>query len=94
MNPLAEFKTGIWKHYTGGLYVVTGLVRHHHTGNPMVEYISLETGNKNVRPLRGWPEDPDGFLDLVEEGVFAKARFTFVSEPKDFDFNLELPRPV
>ena len=62
-----EFKQGIYKHYrTQGLYHAICLVKHHDSRQDYVLYSSLEHGTLNVRPLHGYPGDPDGFLDKVE----------------------------
>jgi len=77
------FHPGLYRHYKGGLYVALGLVMHHEKRMPMVHYVSREHGSSNVRPLVGWPGDPDGFNDLVEVGGVNVARFTFVGEAND-----------
>lgn len=65
-DEVRNFRSGLWKHYKGGLYSVIALVTHHETRRPMVLYVSHTYGGNNVRPLRGWEGDQDGWLDEVE----------------------------
>lgn len=60
-----EFKFGIYRHYKGDLYTALAIVFHHETRSPMALYFSHAKGSVNVRPLRGWPSDPDGWFDKV-----------------------------
>lgn len=73
-----EFRAGRYRHYKGGLYNALYLVRHHHEGQPMVVYLSVEKQTLNVRPLRGWTTDPDGWLDPVTIEGSVVPRFTYV----------------
>lgn len=76
-----NFRPGIYRHpKSGGLYTALGLVIHHHTRLPMVKYVSLTTGEENVRPLVGWPEDPVGWTDIIEHEGERVFRFTYVGE--------------
>jgi hypothetical protein len=61
----ANFKPGLYRHYKGGLYTALFLVTHHETRLPMVLYISHTYGGANVRPLIGWQDDQDGWLDII-----------------------------
>lgn len=79
---------GIWRHYKGGLYRVTGLARHHENGKPMVIYVSLKYGTVNVRPMYGWVGDRDAFMGAVKlKGKWLKGadagftpRFVYVGQ--------------
>jgi hypothetical protein len=87
------FRPGLYRHTkTGGFYTAICLVTHHEGRHPMVLYVSHKNGGLNIRPLRGVPGDPDGFLDVVTiahnlPGVIVRAdhqRFTFVGDlPSD-----------
>jgi hypothetical protein len=60
------FRPGVYEHSkTGGKYTALSLVAHHDNRQPMVLYFSHEYGTVNVRPLKGWPGDPDGWDDAV-----------------------------
>jgi hypothetical protein len=73
------FQPGIYRHTkTGGLYAALGLITHHHTRLPMVKYVSLTTGEENVRPLIGWDGDDSGWANMIEHGGSLVNRFTFV----------------
>jgi hypothetical protein len=74
------FRPGLYRHYKGGLYTALALVLHHESKLPMVVYVSHAYGAHRVRPLRGWPGDPDGWLDEVEVDGQRVPRFTFVSD--------------
>lgn len=78
-----SFRLGLYRHYKGGLYTALGLITHHE-GKPLVRYVSHTYGGERVRPLLGWPGDPDGFLNRVplEEGDLV-TRFTFVGDLND-----------
>lgn len=76
---IAEFRPGLYKHYKGGLYSALGLIIHHETRRPMVKYVSHTYGGESVRPLIGWPRDPDGWNNWVDSGDGVQVRrFTFV----------------
>lgn len=75
-----RFKLGTYKHYKGDLYTAVGLVTHHETRLPMVVYISHKKGCINVRPLNGWIDDPDGWLDEVELEDGRTMRFVLIKE--------------
>lgn len=75
---------GLWQHYKGGLYTVIGTGTHHETRKPMVMYVSHTYGGINLRPVRGWPGDPDGWNDSVEHEGKRVPRFTFLGDlPSD-----------
>jgi hypothetical protein len=66
-NPQLDFRPGIYRHTkSGNLYSTIGIVFHHDEQRPMVMYVSLKFGTPAVRPLYGWKEDPDAWLDQVE----------------------------
>ena len=60
-----EVRAGLYAHYKGGRYTVLFIAEHHETRAPQVIYVCHETGGLNVRPVRGTPDDPDGWLDEV-----------------------------
>lgn len=76
----ANFQPGLYRHYKGGLYTAVALVTHHETNRPMVLYVSHTYGGLRVRPLDGWPGDPDGWNVPVEVDGAEVARFVFVDE--------------
>jgi hypothetical protein len=79
-------KTGLYRHYKGGLYVVIGTVHHHEDQAKMVVYWSVERNTFNVRPLAAAPHDPDGFStpvvvnDIIRFLTRDTERFSFVRE--------------
>lgn len=82
--PSVDFRPGIYKHSkSGNLYSAIGLVFHHEDQRPMVLYVSLVYGTPAVRPLYGWVEDPDAWLDEVvvesASGARSMRRFEFQS---------------
>lgn len=70
-----ELKTGLWRHYKGGLYTVVGVATHHESRKPWVLYVSLTYGGLNTRPADPEPGEPDGFLDVLKDG---RPRFEYV----------------
>mgnify|MGYP002712475995 CR=1 FL=1 len=60
LPPLPPFECGIYKHYKGGIYTATGLVRHSETLEPMVVYGAVDGSGTWVRPLSMWSEMVDG----------------------------------
>jgi hypothetical protein len=73
-------KTGIYKHYKGGLYQVLGVAAHSETDERMVVYVSLTGADLpgprlRVRPLSlwvdfvDWPIGPPGprFVHVGDE---------------------------
>lgn len=64
----------VYQHYKGGLYFVKDIIKHTETGELLVSYIQLETGEKFARPLSMFTDDLKlpGFL-------FATPRFSPVS---------------
>ena len=81
-----EFSPGLYRHTrTGGLYTAHALVTHHETRRPMVLYTSHTYGGWNVRPLYGWPGDPDGWLDRVNAAGDVVSEDTIVS-PRIYRF--------
>lgn len=74
----ADFRVGLYQHYKGGLYTVLGIVLHHQTHLPMVRCWSHSHQSENVRPLVGWPGDPDGWEDRVEVNGESVPRFYYI----------------
>jgi hypothetical protein len=70
-------KTGLYRHYKGGLYVVIGTAYYHDDQEKVVIYWSIERDKFNVRPLAATRHDPDGFSTLHSTGA---ERFSFVRE--------------
>ena len=72
-------RTGIYKHYKGGYYLVLGVGQHTETGELEVVYVSLDATQSGprmrVRPLEG----PEGFTTLVD----GKERFEYVGYAVD-----------
>lgn len=60
-----EVRPGIYRHYKGGLYTVLFVAEDHETRAKQVVYVCHEKGGVTVRPMRGTPDDPDGWLDEV-----------------------------
>ena len=56
---------GRYRHYKGGEYTVLFVAEHHETRAKQVVYVCHEKGGVTVRPMRGTPDDPDGWLDEV-----------------------------
>jgi hypothetical protein len=52
MSQTPEFRPGIYMHYKGGLYSAFGLIMHHETREPAVDYVSHTKGNRQYRELR------------------------------------------
>lgn len=55
----------IYRHFKGGLYIVEDVAMHSETGDPMVIYRSLKTGDLWVRPkemFMGIKETPEGYV--------------------------------
>lgn len=50
-------ENAVYQHYKGGLYFVKDIIKHTETGELMVSYIQLETGEKFGRPLSMFMED-------------------------------------
>jgi len=90
-----EFRPGLYRHYKGGVYHAICLVTHHDTRLPMVLYESYTYGGTNVRPLVGWPGDPDGWIDEIEtlpaEALPNGMTRVFPSKIFRFEFVGELP---
>ena len=49
-------KPGLFRHHKGGFYWVDGIATHTETGECMVSYRSLSSGEAFVRPLDSWHE--------------------------------------
>lgn len=62
----------VYRHYKGGIYVVTGTAKHSETGEMLVVYQSVSNEQIWVRPY-------DMFFGFTEDG---KIRFTQI-EPED-----------
>ncbi len=50
------FETGLYRHYKGGLYRALFLATNEADLQPLVVYMSLDSGNIMVRPLANWEE--------------------------------------
>lgn len=86
MKTAENFKLGVYRHYrTKGLYTALQLVLHHDTRHLMVIYISHEHGTVNARPLLGWMQDPDGWLDQVRVNGKLVDRFEWVGPAAGMD---------
>lgn len=70
-------RTGLYKHYKGGMYQVLGVAQHSNTNELMVVYISLDASlpgpRIRVRPMWG----VDGFMTPCKDGI---ERFEFVED--------------
>ncbi len=85
-----QFRTGVHRHYKGGLYTALMLVTHHETRQPIVIYVSHTTGTVTARPLRPMHEvvvsgqsrfvDCDAWDDWVMHDGNSVRRFTYVGE--------------
>ena len=67
--PSKLITTGLWKHYKGSIYRVTGFGRHTETWEPYVVYHSIQ--NK----LELWIRPMKMFLETVEVGDHVIPRF-------------------
>lgn len=71
-----ELKSGIYKHYKGGLYLVLGVARHSETDEKLVAYVplSVRCGPRiTVRPY-------EMFFDEVMVNGVILSRFEYVGE--------------
>jgi len=69
-----ELKPGqVWRHYKGNDYKIIILGKHSETGEEMVVYKQLHSGNIYIRPLAL-------FFNTVEWEGTVVPRFTFVSD--------------
>ncbi len=63
MNPLEHecivVPGGVYRHFKGSLYEVIGVAKHSETGEKMVVYRSLNTGDIYVRPIDMFTSDVD-----------------------------------
>lgn len=67
-------KSGIYRHYKGGYYLLIGLAQHTENDHVLVIYVSLDAGMPGLR-LRARPlYGPDGWNMPVE----GKERFEYV----------------
>lgn len=85
-------RTGIWRHYKGGLYQVLGVGQHSETGEKLVIYVSLDVTKPGprlfARPESMWHEEVEwpphpGRQPLVDGPPLAPTRaprFIFVGE--------------
>lgn len=60
-----DVRPGEYRHYKGGKYTVLFVAEHHETRAKQVVYVCHEHGGVTIRPVRGTPDDPDGWLDRV-----------------------------
>lgn len=69
-------KSGIYRHFKGGLYLMLGLARHSETDEKFVAYVplSVRSGPRiTVRPY-------EMFFDEVTRDGVTQPRFTYVGE--------------
>lgn len=69
MDKGESFQSGVYVHYKGGIYTGISILRHHDHREPMVEYVSHTTGNRQVREYRQsdhWGHAVDAWTDTVE----------------------------
>jgi len=76
---IVDFKPGKYQHYKGGIYSAIALVTHHDTRAKMVLYISLGTGEMNVRELHP-ASGVDAWEDDIITSTGTKKRFTLVED--------------
>ena len=71
-TPMAEIRSGRWRHFKGGEYEVICVARHSETEEDMVVYRALYgEGGVWVRPAAMW-------LEMVERDGVTVPRFTFM----------------
>lgn len=70
---LPALDLGLYRHYKGGEYEVTGLARHSETGEAMVIYRPLY--NDTGCWVRPWQM----FTETVEVGGVRQARFSYIA---------------
>jgi hypothetical protein len=78
MNSTPTLKLGLYKHYKGKLYKVTGIVKHSETLEDLVSYECLyenELASHWVRPIAM-------FLETVNIDGIEKPRFEYVGNKK------------
>ena len=69
---MEELKPGIYRHFKGNLYELSGIAKHSETLEPMVVYRALYgEGGLWVRPAHMWSEQ-------VERDDYKGPRFIFV----------------
>lgn len=74
---MSEIKLGIYRHFKGNLYEVTGFATHSETLEKMVIYKPLYgKGDTWVRPIEMWNE-------TVELGDMLVLRFQYIGESVD-----------
>lgn len=73
---MKELKSGIYKHYKGGLYLVLCRARHSETNEPLIAYIPLGVkhgARMTVRPY-------EMFFEEVTVNGRKVPRFTYIGE--------------
>lgn len=66
-------RTGYYKHFKGGLYIVTGLAEHTETGQQLVIYCSTENKSKTwARPVEMFLESVDYFGKKIQRFEFLR----------------------
>lgn len=55
-RPVGTVEGGLWRHYKGGIYRVLHAARDADTGEPVVVYMDIGTGQVYVRPQSVWSE--------------------------------------
>lgn len=76
---IKELKSGIYKHYKGGLYLVLGAARHSETEEKLVVYVPLYTKSGQIGP-RITVRPYEMFFDEVMVKGVKFSRFAYVGE--------------
>lgn len=67
---------GLYRHYKGGLYLVTSIARHTEAFESLVIYHSISD-----HTFKAWARPLDMFTGMVEHNGKSVKRFTFLSNP-------------
>ncbi|MBA3758529.1 DUF1653 domain-containing protein [Candidatus Saccharibacteria bacterium] len=73
---MSELKSGVYRHYKGGLYLALGVARHSETDEKLVAYVPLgvqEGPRITVRPY-------NMFFEIVEVNGNEMSRFEYIDE--------------
>jgi hypothetical protein len=77
---MAEFRTGLYRHYKGDLYTALFVLTHHETGEKFVAYVSHnQASGVRLRELN--TPGKDSWLDNVKVGDALVPRFSYVLGP-------------
>lgn len=73
-------KTGLYRHYKGGIYLVIAVGAHSETDERLVVYVSLDATRPGprvrIRPLDG----PEGWNTSPEGQPFLTQRFQYIGD--------------